>query len=388
MKKNSYIIEDSFLSINTECGGFKFKIDGNTDLERARQAAELMIDEMEKVESRFESAGDKSSPYAKLLMSHLNISERYVQLENEYKRLAREAELIKRMYNEKSPSPSDKPEVPEPAAIESISNEPESEPAGEPALKTAELPVPEAPKDNMPSTNPGPLIQQVLNTLKTSDQEQRTPAAPMPQKQESTPFESKFLESKVLERKSLENEAPGSGSFGTIPQHATSDSEFLLPSFDFLNRAEQEKAVDNEAIRRDAELLEQKLGYFGIKGEVMDVSPGPVITTFEYKPAPGIKISKIVNLADDLALALSALSIRLVAPIPGKDVIGVEIPNARMSIVPFVDIVGSKAFADIDSPTPICLGKDIVGNPVVVGLEKMPHLPHCRGHGARARVWP
>jgi len=106
----------------------------------------------------------------------------------------------------------------------------------------------------------------------------------------------------------------------------------------------------------------------------MEVLPGPVITTFEYKPAPGIKISKIVNLADDLALALSALSIRIVAPIPGKDVIGIEIPNARMSIVPFFDVVGSRAFADIDSPTPICLGKDIIGNPVVVGLEKMPHL--------------
>ena len=124
----------------------------------------------------------------------------------------------------------------------------------------------------------------------------------------------------------------------------TRSDEFQLPCLDFLKTSDVEIEVDHEAIRRDAELLEQKLGYFGIKGEVMEVSPGPVITTFEYKPAPGIKISKIVNLADDLALALSALSIRIVAPIPGKDVIGVEIPNAKMSIVPFVDIVGSDAF--------------------------------------------
>jgi S-DNA-T family DNA segregation ATPase FtsK/SpoIIIE len=147
-----------------------------------------------------------------------------------------------------------------------------------------------------------------------------------------------------------------------------------LPSLDFLEKGGQETVVDHEAIRRDAELLEQKLGYFGIKGEVMEVLPGPVITTFEYKPAPGIKISKIVNLADDLALALSALSIRIVAPIPGKDVIGIEIPNPAMCVVPFRDVVGAPAFAEINSPAPICLGKDIIGKPVVVGLERMPHL--------------
>ena len=150
--------------------------------------------------------------------------------------------------------------------------------------------------------------------------------------------------------------------------------DFELPYLDFLRTADETVVLDHDAIRRDAEILEQKLGYFGIKGEVMEVSPGPVITTFEYKPAPGIKISKIVNLADDLALALSAVSIRIVAPIPGKDVIGIEIPNPKMSIVPFIDIVGSDEFANIDSPTPVCLGKDIIGSPVVVGLEKMPHL--------------
>jgi S-DNA-T family DNA segregation ATPase FtsK/SpoIIIE len=150
--------------------------------------------------------------------------------------------------------------------------------------------------------------------------------------------------------------------------------EFQLPSTDFLKISDVEMDVDHEAIRIAAELLEQKLGYFGITGEVMEVAPGPVITTFEYKPAPGIKISKIVNLADDLALALSALSIRIVAPIPGKDVIGIEIPNAKKNLVPFIDIVSSDDFINIRSRLPICLGKDIIGNPVVVGLEKMPHL--------------
>lgn len=152
------------------------------------------------------------------------------------------------------------------------------------------------------------------------------------------------------------------------------EETYQLPSLGFLKNINNKTEVDHESIRRDAELLEKKLGYFGIKGEVMGVSPGPVITTFEYKPAPGIKISKIVNLADDLALALSAYSIRIVAPIPGKDVMGIEIPNLKKSIVPFIDIVSSEDFINCPSKLPICLGKDIIGNPVVVQLESMPHL--------------
>lgn len=150
--------------------------------------------------------------------------------------------------------------------------------------------------------------------------------------------------------------------------------EFQLPNFSFLRNTSKKTEVDHHSIRRDAELLEKKLGYFGIKGEVMGVSPGPVITTFEYRPEPGIKISKIVNLADDLALALSAFSIRIVAPIPGKDVMGIEIPNIKKSLVPFIDIVSSNEFINSKSKVPICLGKDIIGNPVVVELDKMPHL--------------
>ncbi len=142
----------------------------------------------------------------------------------------------------------------------------------------------------------------------------------------------------------------------------------------FLREGGARIEIDHEAIRRDAELLEQKLSYFGVTGEVMEVSKGPVITTFEYRPDPGVKISKIANLADDLALALSAFSIRIVAPIPGKDVVGIEIPNEKKSLVPFIDIVQSDDFINSTSKLPICLGKDIIGKPVVVELDKMPHL--------------
>jgi len=107
---------------------------------------------------------------------------------------------------------------------------------------------------------------------------------------------------------------------------------------------------------------------------VVAVSPGPVITTFEYEPAPGVKINKIVNLTDDLALALRAISIRIVAPIPGKAAIGIELPNTKRELVRFRGIVASSAFEKSKSKLTICLGRDIVGNPVVAELDKMPHL--------------
>jgi len=162
----------------------------------------------------------------------------------------------------------------------------------------------------------------------------------------------------------------------SLPQQPwdSQPDDYQLPLLSFLKNTSCENQVDQNRIRSDAELLEKKLGYFGIKGEVMGIHPGPVITTYEYRPDPGIKISKIVNLADDLALALSAYSIRIVAPIPGKDVMGIEIPNIQKSLVPFIDIVTSEAFSQSTSKIPICLGKDIVGNPVVVELESMPHL--------------
>ena len=107
---------------------------------------------------------------------------------------------------------------------------------------------------------------------------------------------------------------------------------------------------------------------------MVTVLPGPVITTFEYEPAPGVKINKVVNLTDDLALALRATSIRIVAPIPGKAVIGIEIPNATRELVRFKGVVASGVFEQSKSKLTLCLGKDIVGNPVVAELDKMPHL--------------
>ena len=150
---------------------------------------------------------------------------------------------------------------------------------------------------------------------------------------------------------------------------------FKLPSISFLDDPETRASqFDTEHLQSQARLLEKTLDDFGVKGSVTAITPGPVITTFEYEPAPGVKINKIVNLSDDLSLALKALSIRIVAPIPGKAVIGIEIPNIDRQVVRFKEIVVSPAFEKSRSCLTLCMGKDIVGNPVVAELDRMPHL--------------
>ena len=150
---------------------------------------------------------------------------------------------------------------------------------------------------------------------------------------------------------------------------------YQVPPFGILQDPDDPPvSSDDENLRMQSQLLEKKLEDFGVNGKVVAVLPGPVITTFEYEPAAGVKINKIVNLSDDLSLALRAISIRIVAPIPGKAVVGIEVPNATRERVRFKEIVASGVFDKSKSNLTICLGKDIVGNPVVAELDKMPHL--------------
>ncbi len=154
-----------------------------------------------------------------------------------------------------------------------------------------------------------------------------------------------------------------------------SDSDFRLPPITLLDDIEDCSVnVDNENLQMQSRLLEKKLNDFSVQGEVSAVRPGPVITTFEYKPAAGVKISKIVNLTDDLALALRAESIRIVAPIPGKAAIGIEIPNYEREPVNFREIAVSEEYQKSRSKLTLCIGKDIIGIPVTAPLDKMPHL--------------
>lgn len=153
-------------------------------------------------------------------------------------------------------------------------------------------------------------------------------------------------------------------------------SEGPLPSISLLDLAETNSKLgySKEMLEHLSRLLEEKLADFGVKAEVVEVNPGPVITRFEIQPAPGVKVSKISNLAKDLARSLAVLSVRVVEVIPGKSVVGIEIPNEHREIVRFRSVLQSKEYDDAESPVTLALGNDIAGDPVVVNLAKMPHL--------------
>ena len=150
---------------------------------------------------------------------------------------------------------------------------------------------------------------------------------------------------------------------------------FRLPKLDFLQKPPKRSREVNEA-EIDAKIsdLLDKLAKFKIEGDVVRTYAGPVVTTFEFKPAAHIKVSKILNLQDDLAMALRAQTIRIQAPVPGKDVVGIEIPNKEVETIYLREILEDNIFKKSKSPLTIALGKDIVGKPFVTDLKKLPHL--------------
>jgi DNA segregation ATPase FtsK/SpoIIIE, S-DNA-T family len=151
------------------------------------------------------------------------------------------------------------------------------------------------------------------------------------------------------------------------------ESGYRLPSVDFLNEPENVPGPAKEELTSAAAGLERKLADFGVSGKIKNAHPGPVVTMFEFEPAPGVKINRIVSLADDLALSLRAPSIR-VYPIAGKATIGLEVPNRHRATVTLKEIIASEAFQKSSSLLTLALGKDIFGNPVVTDLARMPHL--------------
>ena len=152
--------------------------------------------------------------------------------------------------------------------------------------------------------------------------------------------------------------------------------QFKLPSLDLLNEppVPTNQAVEKDSLEMNARRLEKKLLDFGVQGEVVEILPGPVITMYEFRPAPGIKISKVTGLADDLTLALRAPSVRIIAPLPNKAAIGIEIANNKREPVYLSEALQSDAFIDSTFKLPMALGKDITGMPYITDLAKMPHL--------------
>ncbi len=151
--------------------------------------------------------------------------------------------------------------------------------------------------------------------------------------------------------------------------------EYQLPTLQLLDKpVHKDVKVDNEYYHGVSDLLSTKLQDFGVKGKIVGILPGPVITTYEFEPAPGVKINKVMSLADDLALGLKAPSVRVVGSIPGKAALGIEVPNPVRQNVYIREILGTGLFQKGQSKLTLGLGMDVIGNPVTADLSRMPHL--------------
>jgi DNA segregation ATPase FtsK/SpoIIIE, S-DNA-T family len=191
--------------------------------------------------------------------------------------------------------------------------------------------------------------------------------------------------SAALEKETL---AKGEAKRAQIPDKPVGGRPlFRLPSFDLLVPAKVEatQPVDKDALFKNAELLVKTLADYGVNGKVEDILPGPTVTTFEVSPEAGTKVSKVASLADDLALAL-AKKVRIVAPIPGKNRIGFELPNAKRVEVTLRDLIEDRRFQTLPAPLPVVLGRDILGNPVYADLASMPHVIVAGATGAGKSV--
>ena len=163
--------------------------------------------------------------------------------------------------------------------------------------------------------------------------------------------------------------------------------DWRLPPLTLLSKGNQvQKKIDNEVYYKISKQLEQQLKNFGVSGTVVGISPGPVVTTYEYSPAPGVKINKIVGLADDLALGLKAQSVRVVGSVPGKAALGIEIPNEVRQIVYIRELIAAETYREHSHKLSIALGLDVVGNLAMANLAKMPHLLIAGATGAGKSV--
>jgi S-DNA-T family DNA segregation ATPase FtsK/SpoIIIE len=220
----------------------------------------------------------------------------------------------------------------------------------------APTPIPQTNKQHHPAVSP----QTAPNPAQSSTAETT-----------STPEQTRTLTLTVQQqqRRASEEEAASK-----LQPHHDETILYTPPPIDLLVQSKEELQVNEEELKNNARLLQEKLETFKIKIENVTVIPGPVITQYEFVPAAGVKISQIEALADDIALALKARGIRIIAPIPGKGTVGVEIPNHKPSIVRFRSIVGSRTFQEFRGVLPLGIGKTITGDVYCTDLAELPHL--------------
>ncbi len=233
-------------------------------------------------------------------------------------------------------------------------------------------------------------VPQFALKVRRNKEKKYAPAAPKSSKkkfmQPAAQEESAYpkIVPRVTPKASDEKEEKSEGEEFKISSPA---GDFQLPSLSFLSDpTHSEVEQDHEEYFSNATILEQKLLDFGVAGKVVQICPGPVVTMYEFAPAPGVKINKVASLADDLALALKTHSVRIVAPIPGKGVIGIELANPVRQTVYLKEILSSDLFLKKKWILPLALGKDIMGEPYITDLAKMPHLLIAGATGAGKSV--
>lgn len=235
-----------------------------------------------------------------------------------------------------------------------------------PEAKPAEIlssPITKINREETPINDSHPIFEKIERLVEENDFE------------EAPPLKSISLKN-LKESKEKSAELAGNQSINASVEIEPWDEEieFIPPTLDLLDPPRQHGSVDDSELNSNAELLRGKLALFDITIDDITVTPGPVVTLFEIVPSPGVKISKIVSLQDDIALALAAKGIRIIAPIPGKSAIGVEIPNHNPELVYCRSIFGSNKFRENQSNLPIAFGKTTIGEIFIDDLSKMPHL--------------
>ena len=237
--------------------------------------------------------------------------------------------------------------------------------------------VPETPEEMPEDAQPYSQIHETVvgDTVPTAHDVQPGPAAPAASLAGETDVlghDMDDLKPIEVEKSSVAVETSEEGS-SAVPK-AAGEKTYRLPPVSMLKPGPQHIVGLSDEVRENARILQETLQSFNIDAKILNASQGPSITRYELEPAAGVKVSKIVHLADDIALKLAATDIRIEAPIPGKAAVGIEVPNKKLTGVNLRDVIDTDTFRKAAGGVPVCLGKDIAGNPIVADLTKMPHL--------------
>lgn len=237
--------------------------------------------------------------------------------------------------------------------------------------------VPETPEEMPEDARPYSQIHETVvgDTVPTAHDIQPGPAAPAASLAGETDVlghDMGDLKPIEVEKSSVAVETSEEGS-SAVPK-AAGEKTYRLPPVSMLKPGPQHTIGLSDEVRENARILQETLQSFNIDAKILNASQGPSITRYELEPAAGVKVSKIVHLADDIALKLAATDIRIEAPIPGKAAVGIEVPNKKLTGVNLRDVIDTDTFRKAAGGVPVCLGKDIAGNPIVADLTKMPHL--------------